>query len=289
MTAMQALHLPWCPYIHGADDRPRTERWTMPSRRLAHWLLVTSLDGPEEIAVDGRAWSIPRDGTYCIQPGRLHDLSGHGNRPAWVHFDLVFDPRRAKHPYAGPYQSDLGPRRSLLQPDAMALFGVDLPVLATGRMARVLSNAVPRIVALHKRGEAIAVLEARQRLGELFIAWVGDLGGGGALSASDRLGRVEAAVMAHLDLPWPVDEMAAVAGLGRSAFCDCWRSARRESPAVWLRRMRMERAAELLAHRGIDAATAGRLVGYADASVFGRAFRAVHGCTPGAWRGRQSG
>ena len=41
---MIAWDEPYCPFIHAADDSPRRHPWLMANRRLAHFLLVTSLD-----------------------------------------------------------------------------------------------------------------------------------------------------------------------------------------------------------------------------------------------------
>jgi AraC-like DNA-binding protein len=280
---MQALTLPWCPYLHAADDRHRAHPWSVRQRRLAHWLLVTSLRGRERILVEGRSYDVDEGATYCIQPGRLHSLEGSHSTPVWVHADLVFDPHRAAHPHAGSYDSELGARRSLLQPDAQALFGIDLPVLVGGRMAGRFRAAMPHIVALHRRGDPLAVLDAHQRLGDLMLAWVGDLmpAGGPPQAEADRLARVDATVQVHLDLDWPVEALAEVAGMSRSVFCAAWRRLRGDTPAAWLRRIRMERADRLLRQGGLSVAEVGRLVGYGEPSVFARAFRAVHGRLPG--------
>jgi AraC-like DNA-binding protein len=57
------------------------------------------------------------------------------------------------------------------------------------------------------------------------------------------------------------------------------------APRAWLVRERIRLAAELLSQGLTPQATALRL-GYGDARLFGRQFRSIHGCPPGAWQRR---
>ena len=57
-----------------------------------------------------------------------------------------------------------------------------------------------------------------------------------------------------------------------------------KAPYAWLRQIRMERAAELVAGRSLPVAGVARQVGYRNVSHFVRDFRAFHGKTPGKFR-----
>jgi AraC-like DNA-binding protein len=280
---------PFCPYVHCADDSVRPRPWRLPHRRLAHYLMFTSMDGPEEDVIDGRTVVVPEGATCLIPPGALHDLSSRANRPVWVHFDLRWDPHRAQHPYAGDYEADLGRRRRFLQPSPQELFGMDLPLFAPDELTPLFHATMPRIVAAWQRGGRIGLLEARHLLAGLMLSWVGH-----ALREQDagddqaRVARAESVALRSLGAAFGVDEFAAASGWSRSRFCAVFARLRGASPGTWLRRERMRSAASLLARPDLTVAAVGALVGYPDPTVFGRVFRSHHGMTPGEWRERRT-
>ncbi|MBA3686923.1 MAG: AraC family ligand binding domain-containing protein, partial [Planctomycetes bacterium] len=226
---------PYCPYIHAADDTPRMRPWALPRRRLTHYLLVVSLDGAERIVVDGRAWVVPPGTGYLIQPGALADLgSADGNRPVWVHFDVVYDARRDQHPVAGAYAAELGERAPFLQPDARATWGVDLPVLVEAALHPLLRQRLPRLVAAWRQGGPVADLVANHELAGLLVAMVerATSGGSSGDDAPARLARAERAALRALDCDFGVSEFAAAAGLSRSRFSAVFAAARGMGPAA---------------------------------------------------------
>lgn len=261
----------------------------MPHRRLEYWLLVTSLEGGERIVVDGQSFDIPSGASYLVQPGNLHDLASRGgNVPVWVHFDVLYDPRRqAPRRHGGPYDSDLAERAAHLQPDARRLFGIDLPVVVPAPLAADFRSEVPRLVREHRAGRG-GRLVAEARLGLLLArlaaqAW--DAGGAGAADEPlDRITRAEAVARQRLDTGFGLDAFAAAAGLGRSRFCQLYAGLRGIPPGEFLRRERLVRAESLLSGTDLPLAQIAGLVGYRDATVFVRAFRRSSGVTPGAWR-----
>lgn len=278
---------PYCLFLHACDDSSRPRPWRMPQRRLAHWLLVASLEGDERITVDGRDFAIPRGGGYLIQPGALHTLtSAQGNRPAWVHFDVAFDARRIAHPHAGPYESELGRRASLLQPSAVDTWGVDLPVAVPPELAPMVATSIPRMVHAFRSGR-VGVLEATHLLSGVMVALVAWAWRGrddGAQGAEARIARAEAIAERSLGADFGVDEFAAAAGYSRSRFSAVYTRLRGISPGEHLRRSRMRAAEALLTRPELSVAAVGGMVGYPDATVFGRVFRSHAGATPGTWR-----
>lgn len=281
---------PYCPYIHCADDAARPRPWRLPRRRLAHYLLVLSREGEEQIEVEGRRWTIPRDGAYLIPPGVLHTLaSAQGNRPAWIHFDVCFDPRRESHPHAGPEEPDLGRRALFLQPGPREVWGVELPVVIPPAALPAVQAGVPRAIAAWRDGAALSRLEAHQELGSLLLALVATaLPGRAAPGPDERLRRAEAVARRNLGARMTVAAFAAAAGYSRSRFAAVYRRHRGIAPGVFLRRERLQLAATLLDREDLPVRSVGALVGYDDPTVFGRAFRALHGVTPQRWRARAS-
>jgi AraC-like DNA-binding protein len=261
----------------------------MPHRRLEFWLLVLSLDGEERIRVDGIDHVVPAGGSYLIQPGRLHDLgSQRGNVPVWMHFDLLFDPRRDEPRHCGgPYDSELGARARHLQPDARRLWGVDLPVLVPPPLDSAFRAEVPLAVRDFRAGLP-GRLQAEARLALLLARLVGQVwersGGQRPDDDLDRLTRAESVARHRLDAGFGLEAFAAAAGLGRSRFCQLYARLRGESPGAFLRRERQLRAESLLRGTDLPLAQIANLVGFRDATVFVRAFRRARGVTPGVWR-----
>ena len=182
---------------------------------------MTSLDGGERIVVDDNSYSVANGASYIIQPGALHDLSStHGSTPCWVHFDLLFDPRRSEpRTIGGPYDSELGVRSVHLQPDAQRLWGIDLPVLVPPPLDALFRSEVPALIAEHRNGLPGRML-AEARLAALVarfvaLAW-GSQPGTRPNDDLDRLARAEAVARQRLDSDFTLHSFAAVAGLGRS-------------------------------------------------------------------------
>ncbi|HAT11882.1 MAG TPA: hypothetical protein DCS97_15125 [Planctomycetes bacterium] len=280
---------PYGVFIHHADDSARPRGWRIAHRRLEFWLLVVSLDGEERIRVDGRDQVVPPGGCYLIQPGQLHDLgSQRGNIPVWIHFDLLFDPRRAEtRHFAGPYDSELGERAVHLQPDARRLWGVDLPVLVPEPLGALFRDEVPAAVRDFRAGLPGRLL-AEARVAMLLARLVGQVwersAGQRPDDDLDRLTRAEAVARQRLDTGFGLEAFAAAAGLGRSRFCQLYARLRGEPPGTFLRREQQVRAESLLRGTDLPLAQIANLVGFSDATVFVRAFRRAHGVTPGVWR-----
>lgn len=274
----------YCPFVHCGDDSPRLKPWSNVNRRLTHYLLVSSFDGAEDITVEGQVYHVPAGGAYLIQPGWLADLRSQGSRPAWIHFDVLFDPRRLDHPYSGAYESDLGLRMKFLQPTSSAVWGVSLPVVVSPSLWPRCAEDVPWIIARWRRGDPLARLEAAQRLNGLLLTFVEQEMGEPAEDPLARLAQAEAVARRSLDTDFQLDDFAAAAGYRRSRFCALYRRHRGISPGAFLKTERLARAQQLLRRNDLTVAEVGAQVGYADATVFGRVFRAATGLTPGSWR-----
>jgi AraC-like DNA-binding protein len=283
---------PYTPYIHACDAIPRPRPWELPRRRLAHWLIVTSVDGSERIVVNDVPYTVRSGETYIIEPGVPHDLgSTTGNRPVWIHFDLRYDSRRMQHPHAGPFELELGQRANLLQPNAREAFDLELPVLVPEAYRAIARDLVLRLVATWRRGSPLDGWSATHQLDALLLGWIEHLHAAvrPQVDLERRLANAEATALRSLHMEFGLVEFAAAAGLSRSRFSAVFTQRHDQSPATWLRQHRMERAKALLGQRHIDIARVGALVGYADPTVFGRTFRAHTGLTPSAWRGTQPG
>lgn len=101
--------------------------------------------------------------------------------------------------------------------------------------------------------------------------------------AAERVSRAKAIILENLSEPLPLEE------LGRRVACSHFylsRTFTRETGMTisqWLRRARLERAAELLKAGKCNVTEAALEVGYSSLSHFSEAFHEVYGCCPGLY------
>jgi AraC-like DNA-binding protein len=291
---MLATTGPYCVHIQEAGDLNRSTSWLLPQRRLTCYLLVCVLRGEEQIRVAGTPYTIPAGGCYLVAPGVLADLgSRQGSRPAWIHFDAVWNPERASAPYAGHYDSDLSWRMKYLQPSPQEIWGVDLPVRVPAHIEPLFAGAIPLIVELAKARDRLSMFEATAELSGLLSRWVilewKRKPAGSEEDLESRIARAESLARQSVSAGFSVSDFAHAANFSRSQFTALYRRIRGISPGVFLRRERIHQAVALLARSDLPLHKVGAMVGYPDPSVFGRVFRAAHGVSPRVWRRRNAG
>ena len=81
-------------------------------------------------------------------------------------------------------------------------------------------------------------------------------------------------------------DIARSAMVSESECLRCFRSTIRTTPIQYVKQLRVQKAAELLASGTMSVAEAGALCGFEDASYFTKTFREMKGCTPSAYRAR---
>ncbi|SFD78214.1 helix-turn-helix domain-containing protein [Roseivivax sediminis] len=102
-----------------------------------------------------------------------------------------------------------------------------------------------------------------------------------------QLARVDALMLSQMRRRLPVSEMAASVGLSESRFAHAFRESRGQSPHRALQTLRVASAQRLLRDPARSIADIAAEVGFADQAHLTRAFGAVIGQTPGAWRRAQ--
>jgi len=98
------------------------------------------------------------------------------------------------------------------------------------------------------------------------------------------LQRTIAYILAHLELPLPLVELAAVAQMSPAYFARLFKGATGQTPHQYVLRCRMERAKHLLTETTLSLHAIGARVGYADHSHFTALFRQSVAITPKAYR-----
>jgi len=100
---------------------------------------------------------------------------------------------------------------------------------------------------------------------------------------------VERAVRAfedHPNRPWTVGELAQMVGLDKAYLSRLFKAQVGVGPMAYLAILRAEWAASLLRNSDMNCGEVGFAVGYADANLFSRRFRARFGLSPSAYRRR---
>ena len=110
----------------------------------------------------------------------------------------------------------------------------------------------------------------------------------GALS-TPAFERVRSFVIENLGGNVSLAALAEVAGVSRFHFARQFRLRTGESPLGYVRRMRIERAKELLRRPRLRIAVVAQTLGFADQSHFTRAFQSSVGMTPARYARLQSG
>lgn len=182
-----------------------------------------------------------------------------------------------------------------------------------GGLSRLIVSALPAVIVLHAedentqaartlfqliREEASAARSSAAllaRLGQLLFLYVlrdqlnnPDQGHGGllALARHARFGPLLERLIAAPEQPWSLQDMAAVTGLSRSAFCKRFQDIGGQSPGQVLLALRMRRAClELDANQSVEVVA--ERVGYRSVAAFVRAFAKEQGLPPGAYRRRK--
>lgn len=88
----------------------------------------------------------------------------------------------------------------------------------------------------------------------------------------------------HYDLPITVGQLAEMENYNVTYYNDWFKQQTGFSPSLYLRRLRIDRAKELLADTGMTMMDIAVMVGYSSNSTFTRAFHSITGMTPKEYR-----
>lgn len=88
----------------------------------------------------------------------------------------------------------------------------------------------------------------------------------------------------HYDLPITVNQLAEIERYNVTYYNDWFKQQTGISPSLYLRRTRVRKAQELLAHTDYGVTDIAIMVGYSSNSTFTRAFHSITGMTPKAYR-----
>jgi AraC-like DNA-binding protein len=115
-------------------------------------------------------------------------------------------------------------------------------------------------------------------------------GGAGWLGAlrDPSIGAALSLIHQTPEKPWTVPALSAAVGLSRSPFAAKFTALVGQSPMVYLKRWRLQLAANLLRQQAVALSTIAEQVGYETTAAFSRAFTREFGVSPGRYRHRGS-
>jgi AraC-like DNA-binding protein len=126
----------------------------------------------------------------------------------------------------------------------------------------------------------IEMLRTRLEAGDPGVMWLGAL-------ADPGLWRGLCTMLDDPGRPHTLESLAEAAGMSRSRFAARFQAAYGQGAMTLLRDLRLARAAQMLAERRAPVDQVARAVGFQSRSAFSRAFVAMWGETPRAFRGRR--
>ena len=100
----------------------------------------------------------------------------------------------------------------------------------------------------------------------------------------NRIRNMAAYINSHLECELNFDDLCRQFSISRRSLFRSWRKFYPESPQSYVIRLRMLKAAQLLANRALRIQEVGEMVGYSNTAYFIQVFRKFHGCTPGEYR-----
>jgi len=103
---------------------------------------------------------------------------------------------------------------------------------------------------------------------------------------SRQVARAVALLDSEISRTWRVEQLAAAVALSSSQLARRFRAELGTSPAAYLRQLRADRMAELLASTHIPVNEAARAVGWSSATIAARAFKVRYGTTPRGFTAR---
>lgn len=276
------------PFVRQSGDEWR-EPWLLRRRKLLDYLLVYIAEGDGRFVVGEQSFGVSAGDVVWIPPDTVHEMAGMHRlmHVLYVHFDLLYDPRRSHWDACIPGEVlDLRPWRHLMHPP------VDDPVIGRWcgklpvRTTAAVMSLTETICLEHRRTPAASGILFSglmlQLLHEL-LSGVAEKYGGGGLHDRD-MRRAAAIIHESTDRELDVGALAQRMGLSESHFRKLFRETHGLSARATHRRARMQRACKLLAYSRLNVSQVAHALGFATVHNFSRAFHEVVGMSPSQYR-----
>ena len=262
MPIVRDLHV----RIIGSFPRARLQPMNEP-RVISDAILIHCTAGRGWCRMAGRKWTIEEGQVLLIPSGEAHAYGADGRAPwsiNWIHFGGRSVPA---------YFEVLGATR-------------EQPLLNLSESA-ALVQAFEEIYGLLQLGYTESSLlalstELGRFLGLLKIHQRGFYHKG--RQAEEKILESMAFMREHFGQNPCLEELAAQVGMSVPHYCSLFKRQTNSSPILFLIRLKMQRACELLTATEMPVAAIGREVGYGDQLYFWRIFKKTIGMAPTAYR-----
>lgn len=274
------------PYVREANAVFRPT-WHIGPRRLLDYLLVQILDGNGTFVIDGTRIDVSGGDLVWIPPNTLHEMRGYapGNQLQYVHFDLLYDPRRSHWSAVIPGgTNDLSSVCALMHPP------VEDPVIAKwcGILphgdASLVTELLRRIVLTYKPGGVSGVKIAGLML--QIIAHLTEYENEPRLSQRRQVVMEHAMRMIRLQGGRRInlDTLARQHGMSTSHFRKCFREHFGQSAKETVIEAQMSAALDYLMYSDLTISEIAEELGFSNVHNFSRAFSRQMGRPPSAFR-----
>ena len=234
---------------------------------IAAAVLIHCIGGRGWCRVDSRTWPIGEGQAVFLPPGLPHSYGADRRAPwsiHWIHFT-------GQRTDAYLQALGVGARQPLLNlADSAALVAAFEQIYAllqlgyTESNLLMLSTQVAHYLALFRTHQ-----RASYRKGRL---------------AEEKILQSLAFMRAHLEQPLSLETLAALVHMSVPHYCALFKRQTNTSPILFLIRLKMQRACELLSGTDVPVAAIGRQVGYRDPFYFCRVFKKTIGVPPTDYR-----
>ena len=270
----------------GVWDAERPQNWGLDSHRNEGIELSYVFRGSVGFQVDGKKWVLRKGNFSVTRPWQYHSVGDPNIAPCrmmWVILDVQV--RRPNQEWVWPKwlvfsKTDVARLTRLLSHNEHPVWASDE---ATARSFEKLDDVLSR--------PTLDTSKLKVRINELLLAVRDCLERGhitlkAELAGSRRVVEIFLARLAqHVDEPWTLQSMAEECGLSRSAFSSYCLDLTNATPIAYLTRIRLDKAARLLAAKDKGAITEIALAcGFCSSQYFATLFKIQFGCSPSAFR-----
>ncbi|GDY12050.1 hypothetical protein LBMAG53_09280 [Planctomycetota bacterium] len=270
------------PFVRLVHDFQAGQIFHLPARRINDHALLYIHRGEGTLQTDGRDQAVGPGTVLVVPPDREHAFSLKelsGVNLLNVHYDPA---QRADSTAVHWHQDARRPR----PPGAPGPLPADQVHVLTVHPPAAYVAAFRRLARTWPAAAGSDLLVQRASMLELLAVVLRRFGSGGSLPAPDpHLERARR----HLDDangPVRLEDVAAVAHLGRSAFAAAFTRHYGLAPMAYRRRSRIERAKADLQWGGMTVKAAARRAGFANVQHFTRVFSRLVGEPPAAFAAR---
>ncbi|HEY0687348.1 MAG TPA: AraC family transcriptional regulator [Steroidobacter sp.] len=283
-----ALAAQLSPYVRGGMEHWRGP-WLIENSIVLDYLLVYIGSGTGRFSVADEAFDVRAGDLIWIPPNTFHEMRGHPPRMfvAYLHFDLVYDPKRSPRVPRGVHYSS-GPHELMHPPwsrQPIADWRGILPVVNGPAVYALMKKTIMEHRGAHQPLRVSGLM--LQLLGEIAIGLSGAVASAGA--HWPVMHRLAQKIMAKPEIELSLESFARTARMSQSHFRRLFRETHGESPHAMQNRARMQKACELVLHSGRSVSEIALSLGFSTVHNFSRAFRREMGLSPREYQRRMLG